>query len=452
MKPDGFWSCEDLLLGIATYLQENTMPNYPQALTFFNRQWRRAFKPDFTVSLGYYTGDKTWTNSRAAGFQNSSWREQVSRHSNAGTHLSGSKFVIRGSTKGRVFFALEAKAPGVTPQRLTWEVLGDILTDQQISVVSPYADSATRAQALNLALMAFYDKAWECIRSFESGTFLGEVRESLSMIRSPGKSLRKGVDSYVVSARKRARRASSHNGRRNPRNSRSVGQALSDTWLEYAFGWRPLISDVKSGAAAFARLAANPVEYQTFTVTRGAEQDLITQLLAAPQSVLLMNQMRYWFSTQRYYGQISVRYKGEVRVRVESPAVFREDVLGFTWENFAPTAWELIPYSFLVDYFSNIGEVISAWSFPRSRLTWWNRSIQNRAVKNLLMKKRPTPNPNTTDYKIVSDSGPDLMVELERSSFTRDQEELGIPTVTLTIPGYGLKWLNIAALAGSRYL
>lgn len=429
------------------------MPTYPRTEVFFNRQWRRAFKPDSTIALVYGQDTLTWSDQRSAGFKNPSYKGQIARHLNAGTPLSGSRFVVdRKAARGRVFFALEASRSGVSPQRLTWEILGDILDSNRINVLSPFADQPTRDYAVNVALTRFYERAWENIRSFDSGVFLGELRESLSMIRSPGKALRRGIDSYASTARKRARRASSTNGRRNQQSNSSIGKVLSDTWLEYAYGWRPLISDMKSGAAAIKRLSSDPVEYLRFTVEAGQSKDLITPALAASESVLFLNQMRYWYSVAKYVGSCTVQMQGEVRVRVENPTVFSEDVLGFNWESFAPTAWELIPYSFLVDYFSNVGSVISAWSFPRSRLTWWNRSIRNTAEMQHRMIKRPTPNPSPSDYKIVSDSGPSFLVGAFRTSFTRDQPDLGIPTVTLTIPGYGLKWLNMAALVGSRTL
>lgn len=431
------------------------MPNYPQNRVFFNRQLRRAFKPDSVVSLNFYNGTLNLglVNQRAAGVDNPRWKEQVVRHQNAGTVLSGSRFSIDGETRGRLFFALEANRPSVSPQRLTWEVLGDLITNQQITLTSPYVSSFNRDLALELAQQLFYDKAWKTIRSFEGGIFLGELREALSMIRTPAKAIRQGIDSFAASARKRAKKASTSNGRHNPRNSRSVGKTLSETWLEYVFGWRPLISDIESGAKAIERLSRKPEEFKRFSVRAGAEDDLITDALAAPQSVLFINQMRYWFSTAIYIGQVSVWIQAEARVSVDSPLTFSKDVLGFTWESFAPTVWELIPYSFLVDYFSNIGDVISAWSFPRGRITWHNRSIVNRAEKRLLMIKRPTPNPSPSDYKIVSDSGPSFMVKTERSSFTRDQLEIDRPSFIFhNGQGLGLRWLNIAALAGSRFL
>jgi hypothetical protein len=57
--------------------------------------------------------------------------------------------------------------------------------------------------------------------------------------------------------------------------------------------------------------------------------------------------------------------------------------LGFSWESFVPTVWELVPYSFILDYFTNIGDVLSAGLLVQSHLAWGCASFGTTKTKEI---------------------------------------------------------------------
>jgi hypothetical protein len=59
-------------------------------------------------------------------------------------------------------------------------------------------------------------------------------------------------------------------------------------------------------------------------------------------------------------------------------------LFGFTPSEFVPTAWELMPWSFLVDYFTNIGDILTSSVTDTSSVRWVNRSI----IKTSTLKAR----------------------------------------------------------------
>lgn len=73
-----------------------------------------------------------------------------------------------------------------------------------------------------------------------------------------------------------------------------------------------------------------------------------------------------------------VRYYGKVRLPVDQfPRI--QSLFGFSQMDVLPTVWELIPWSFLADYFSNIGNVLAAWSFDQASLEWVNKGSKTIA-------------------------------------------------------------------------
>jgi hypothetical protein len=130
---------------------------------------------------------------------------------------------------------------------------------------------------------------------------------------------------------------------------------------------------------------------------------------------------------------------------------------GVSLTNFAPTAWELIPYSFLVDYFSNIGNVIDTASLGTVYLSWGVRT--ERQFFEYTSSAFDLYYPLNTDsherfiHKSVNASGG----RSYQQNFFRSpvgSVEVGILDLTFKIPGIdeSRKWLNIGALAAKRRL
>lgn len=60
--------------------------------------------------------------------------------------------------------------------------------------------------------------------------------------------------------------------------------------------------------------------------------------------------------------------------------------MGLTIQEFVPTVWELIPYSFVVDYFTNIGDVVNyAYS---ANLNWVYKSASFRQLTQIVKSQK----------------------------------------------------------------
>jgi hypothetical protein len=125
---------------------------------------------------------------------------------------------------------------------------------------------------------------------------------------------------------------------------------------------------------------------------------------------------------------------------------------GFNLKEFVPTAWELIPYSFLVDYFSNIGEILEASVVNLSNLAYYGRTIRSR--RKQAFYGVPDFDKNNTYWEFEQDlvtvTGSVGKLIATYSKVSRDIPILGIPSLQIELPKFGTKWLNLAALAASH--
>lgn len=140
-----------------------------------------------------------------------------------------------------------------------------------------------------------------------------------------------------------------------------------------------------------------------------------------------------------------VRYYGKVFRQVPFASPGRDlGPSGFDPSNWLPSLWEIIPYSFVADYFLNIQHVISAYSFNRTLIQWVSRTKRH-------ILSTETVNAHQIHSKeelglAAATVVPGFMNHWQVTVDRRALDTIGIPTLEFTIPGTSTKWLNLAAL------
>lgn len=119
---------------------------------------------------------------------------------------------------------------------------------------------------------------------------------------------------------------------------REVQKTLANGWLMYSYGVKPLMGDLYNGMDVLQR----PFP---FTRVRGSAE---------------AKGENGWFTTGTYVSQksrkLSVSYRCSCEVSVENPNLWLANKMGLV----NPVQWinEAIPFSFVVDWFSNLSDVI----------------------------------------------------------------------------------------------
>lgn len=217
------------------------------------------------------------------------------------------------------------------------------ITTSAVNTMSLYMFGANRG--IPPAMRPVVNKAYERFKekaigeNASIGVFAAEMQESLGMVRNramtmykAARSLRKGDIGSMAS----------HLGVRVKRKHRGFKprpEAVAETWLEYWFGWSPFVSDFYN----VAEVMTQPLPGGRYTATarspwyHHAENDT-------------------W--DIRCSG--GFRAKMGADVYLDNPNQFLIQQLGLA--NAAQVAWELVPFSFLVDWVTDFGSFLGSFT------------------------------------------------------------------------------------------
>lgn len=363
------------------------------------------------------------------GSKNPGWRRQITLVQQAGTPYSRSAQTygfVTGSLTGRYY------------ENAARTIRAVEVNDGELFLLNhPPLPPVTVLPSIDVnARINFLQKCRSATRSFEGGTALGELRQTINMIARPGAALRRGIGAYLTEAKKVARRT----------HFSDRGRILTKTWLEYSYGWRPFFRDIDSAIDALTY-----VDHLIPEVVVGSSKDTYTSGRTVATSAISGSKLRTDMIYQNNH-KGSVRYLGCVawesdpsRARAwESPN------WGLTLSDFIPTVWNLIPYSFIVDYFTNVGQVIDASSFGEVGLRWGVRStVLNSSVQMFQGPVTVAPGANVFS---PSAGGSLSLSQLSNWSFNRtlvSKVTVGLNDLQFRVPGVSdwRKWANLAALA-----
>ncbi len=198
-------------------------------------------------------------------------------------------------------------------------------------------DSVLKSQiATNRAYDKFKEKMWT---TASVATTLAEWEQSCSMIAKRAsqlttfvKSLKRGRFGDAAAALQ-----TSLFDKRRPRRDKH----WADLFLELHFGWEPLVKDI--GAAIEVLQGPPPPDHVR---ARGKYRE---ETFVDPGGSSPLRKQNYTFTTE--FGAL---------IRVENPNLALANQMGFI--NPLSVAWELVPFSFVVDWFYPVGGFLQSFT------------------------------------------------------------------------------------------
>lgn len=208
------------------------------------------------------------------------------------------------------------------------------------------------------------------------GVTVGEAHESIRMIGTTARSLASAFESVrkgdpIGAAKALGVVANDAARRKVPKVKTDGASALSSAWLSLKYGWEPLLKDVKS----YAEYAAKQ------------QQNLESRIKRRVTATKTLNSREFYEfdgqgKGQELYESSCTHRLGASWIEVEKPSTAYE--LGLT--NPALIAWELMRYSFVVDWFMPIGTWLTSFDVFHGKTdvqgwySWKYQSTQTKAV------------------------------------------------------------------------
>lgn len=198
-----------------------------------------------------------------------------------------------------------------------------------------------------------YDKFWNKVHVRANlGLTLVESHKSMAMIAHRAKQLvtftrhlKRG--NFMVAAAALGLDTKDPRVKSAVKRSHRAGKDVAGNWLEFTFGWTPLIQDIGNAVEVLQR------DFPTDRV-RVTNRDVF-------------HDIRTWDGEPRIgeYGSsrslvTSCHYEIGAEVKVTNPNLLLANELGFT--NPMYVAWDAVPFSFVIDWFLPVGKFLKSFS------------------------------------------------------------------------------------------
>lgn len=251
----------------------------------------------------------------------------------------------------------------------------------------------------NTAYSSFMDKVKGDQASL--GATLGEWRSAQEMIVGRATQLVQGIKCAKRGDFLGLKRVWGKHAGIRPRVRAAGGQVL-----EYSFGWAPLVSDINTALeVVHNRLPPFKVKKRkAFT-----SKDKVVLSYGSVERVVELESFIGW--ELRAY------------LDIENPNTALAQSLGLV--NLASVAWELVPNSYVIDYFFNVSDFLGSYTDKLGLRLLGQAKTEKRILKNLV-NSRWTPNGSYPPYSPIGWSAQEV-------SLTRSLDIPG-PTIALRLP------------------
>lgn len=237
------------------------------------------------------------------------------------------------------------------------------------------------------AAIQFRKKCEERVVTFGGPVFLGELRETINFLKAPIPQIIRHSRKLYREVERMVRRMP-RSRRRTRRGQEILTERAQDHWLAYKMAILPLISDIESAIEAvksYDKVVKLPVATHARRLVYIDQS--ATQLLGGTR-----------FNTRTAHASCYI--KGALYAAAVPPPgsldrlqqITAMDFRGVV-EGFASTVWNLIPLSFVADYFSNIGDIINMELTAGPELAWQSTStvVERRRFGSLICAQPQMP-------------------------------------------------------------
>jgi hypothetical protein len=211
-------------------------------------------------------------------------------------------------------------------------------------------------------------KALLSLRGKYSSDLASSIGELQPTVESLAKTVTRGGNFIRHMRRGRWREAAYDLGISPKAFNNNRGRALADYWLSYSYGWKPLAQtmyDLSDTVCEHVNRISNYVEGNGTVILNGDDE--------------------FPYNNWEVIGSWAARIKVVLKATMTNPQLVLISETGLT--NPVSVAWELVPFSFVVDWFVPVGNTLSALSAPFG-LSWHGGYISKTIHKAVSIRHK----------------------------------------------------------------
>lgn len=185
---------------------------------------------------------------------------------------------------------------------------------------------------------------------------LAQMRQTFGLVTSTANRIYRSVRSLKKGDIPSAVRELTHGQRPNGKikiGKPSPTKTVAENWLELQYGWKPLLQDIEGTFKSMSVLHANDF-VQRVAVSAKSENETVSTTPSQYDSALFKPGLAITHKVR-----VNTRCKFVLRFRIASPLRSFMAQTGFT--NPINLAWEILPFSFVVDWFIPIGSYLESF-------------------------------------------------------------------------------------------
>lgn len=394
--------------------------------------WNHANPSGSTGTVVYNWTD--WTDGGTLPY----WQAYIRNGVDATTGFAGRRTTFE---RSEGYIEWQGALTGIPSQRRLYGESGDIF---QGNLTASSPSGAYLNKAMSIASSKFWNETADSIKAIEGLECIAETHKTAGSI------VRRSVQmaKLLLNWRRNLNQAlsSARRGNRATSARRAMG-AVSGAYLEWKFGYDPLAKDMRALASELKNDFVEFVQVSARGKHSGPGSINTEEITGLP----VMEYKNIFKSVE----ECSVRFEAGIKVTRYGVGGLVER-LGMSPSNFVPTLYNLLPWTYMLDYFSNVGDIISGISFDPGRITWCNRSIRHSLKVECLAGVSPSFNKAV----YTADPGYPICIPSKQTvittTFTRSKDRPDrVPSLVLKMPntyteGGRKQALNIAAVLASK--
>lgn len=374
--------------------------------------------------------------SSRTGVPNPKYKQIISDGGNATTVMSAYRQNVK-ITPGSTVFIFKDKAigtdsyHGINPAPIPITHL-----DTTAGFPQSIIDEATAA-----AISQMYKSIAKFQSPFQGQVFAGELHEVYKLIRNPLATSNKLLESWVkaVSAPLIDLRNKGLKSKVMSASDKAAAKAVADSWLELRFAILPLISDIGSLMTLAADIALTRQHETLRAYGKSESAASYVQLVNSTTGLAYNRSQEHVFKCENIIRcGLTAEFLDKFEQNVNPYIDAVDDVMSIPL-----TVWELTPFSFLVDYFVNVQDIIQSSVVTSRALSYTSNSIIKMKTIETYTGAPFVGRPDL--ISTIASHVPKRTTESVRS-VQRGGVLQAIPPVVFSLPGSKVRYANIAAL------